>query len=119
MQVKQVIPMESITFGLPWTHPAVVLNGAAILLDLAYELIAYFVGSMQPGTSVYYRAPFAGLAMAWAGLYGIADSDSRIQHWVCYALGVLNLILGLGMLFVGIAYAMGPESMLWRLLVDA
>ena len=108
-----------IIFGLSWRHPAVVLNVSAILLDVVYEFLAIFVSYLPPGTSVYYRLPLGGIAMAGMSLYCISESDSRVNLNIGYAMAVLNLLCAIGFLVVGAAYVMGPGSVLWRLVVDA
>jgi multidrug transporter EmrE-like cation transporter len=110
--------MSSITFGLGWKHPAVLLNVSAILLDILYEIVAVYFVRLPSGISIYYRLPLGGVAMAGMSLYCLSESDSRIGSIVGYGMAVLNILCALGFLVVGVAYIMGPGSGLWRLVVS-
>jgi multidrug transporter EmrE-like cation transporter len=111
--------MPSITFGLSWKHPAVLLNISAILLGIIYEIVGVLVVKMPAGTSVYYRLPLGGVAMAGMSLYCISETDSRLGLTIGYGMAVFNLFCALGFVFVGVAYIMGPSSWLWKLLLTA
>ena len=108
----------SVTFDLPWKHPAVIVNALAMLLDVAYELVAILViTNLPPDAHVYFRAPLGGVVMAGMSLYCISDSNSMANLIVGYAMAALNFCGAVGFMVVGAAYVMGPNSILWRLVV--
>jgi hypothetical protein len=105
-------------FGLPWNHPAIAVNMAAISLYVIHDLIGISIGALPSGISVYYRAPLAGLAMAGMSVYCFGESNSRLNLVVGYAMALFNLLCGAAFMAIGIAYISGPDSALWKLLLS-
>jgi hypothetical protein len=107
----------SVTFGLPVKHPAVILNGLALILEVMYVILAVWVRGLPSGQSIYYRAPLGGAIMAAMSLYCISESNSLVNLLVGYAMAVLNLFLAVGLFVIAVAWLIGPNSLLWRLVV--
>ena len=106
-----------INFGLPWKHPAVVLNGIALILDVLYEVMVTLVINVPAVQHPYHR-----LLLGWAAMYGMSlyclyDSNSVFNAIVGYGMVTVNMIGSLVFTLTWIAYMLGPDSTLWNLML--
>lgn len=96
-------------YGLPWSHPAVVLNYVALFLYATGEIVLTFV-VFKHANNPYYRWILGGIAMQQASLWGFSKSESRLQDLAPYALTGLNVFCSVFFTLLWIAYLLGSES---------
>jgi hypothetical protein len=111
--------VKSLTFGLNWNHPAVLLNLTALAADAIVQLLSNFAVALPVGVTPYQRLVVGGVAMYGMSLYCLSKSGTRLGDFIGYAMAALNLLTSLGFVLILIAYVQGPGSSLWNLLLIA
>jgi len=101
----------SITFGLDWRHPAVILNGVALAFDIFYVVMTLVLHIPHP----YYRILLGCLIFAGYALACISASG-KTSMVVGYLLTALNLFASCVFVLTVVAYRAGPDSLLWHLI---
>jgi hypothetical protein len=105
----------SIIFGLDWKHPAVILNGIALVIDIFYVLIMILVLHIPDGLHPYYKTLGGGLTFSGVALWCISE-PGKANMVVGYLLTGLNLFVSCVFVLVVISYRTGPDSLLWHMM---
>jgi hypothetical protein len=104
-----------ITFGLSWKHPAVILNGIAILISVCYVVVMTLVLHVPDGIHPYYKAVGGVITFAGLALWNIAEFK-KSNTVMGYFLTGVNLFASFFLILIAVSHVTGPDSVLWHML---
>ena len=105
-------------FGLSWKHPALILNGFAVILDVFYIVMMAAVLNVPADVHPYYRIILVGIGLSGLAFWCISEADTLVKIIIGYMITALNICFGCIFALISLSYLTGESSELWHLMHD-
>jgi hypothetical protein len=102
-------------YGLPWRHPAVVLNAISGIFFAVYFVEAIVILHIPPGRTPFAISVAGAAFMCCCAVWGVSESDKATVR-VGYLLTALNIFTSCGHILIVLSYLTGQNSRLWRMM---